>query len=100
MKIVINTSYGGITDESAKLRKDPKFIEDVETGRFVGRVLEDVPFGFGYAETLAVVEIPDNATDMMIVDYDGIEGIIYVCDGMMFCVTAPGCEVFQRIIGK
>jgi len=98
MKIVINTSYGAITEESAKLRKDPKFIEDVETGRFVGRVIENVPFG--YAETLAVVEIPDNATDMMIVDYDGIEGVIYVCDGMMFCVTAPGCEVFDRILGK
>ena len=100
MKIVINTSYGGITDESAKLRKDPKFIEDVETGRFVGRVVENVPFGAGFAETLAVVTVPDNATDMMIVNYDGIEGVIYVCDGMMFCVTAPDCEVFDRILGK
>ena len=100
MKIVINTSYGGITDESAKLRKDPKFIEDVETGRFVGRVVEKSPFSVGYAETLAVVEIPDNATDMMIVNYDGIEGIIYVCDGLMFCATAPKNDIFNMIITK
>lgn len=96
MKIVINTSYSGITDESAKLRKDPKFIEDVESGRFVGRFVGD-DWG-GSFETLAVVEIPDEATDMMIVNYDGIEGVIYVCDGLMFCVTAPKCRVFHEIV--
>lgn len=95
MKIVINTSYAGITDESAKLRKDPQFIEDVESGRFVGHP-GDV-WG-NNLETLAVVEIPDEATDMMIVNYDGIEGVIYVCDGLMFYVTAPNCDVFREIV--
>lgn len=95
MKIAINTSYGGITAESAKLRKDPKFIEDVESGRFVGRPQD--AWGKNL-ETLAVVEIPDEATDMMVVNYDGIEGVIYVCDGLMFCVTAPNCRIFHEIV--
>ena len=69
MKMVINTSWGAISEESAKLRRDPKFIEDVESGRFVGRINERL----GYAETLKVVDIPDYATDFLIVDYDGQE---------------------------
>lgn len=79
MKIVINEAYGGITDESAALRIDPQFIEDVESGRFVGRIVEK----WGYAETLRVVEIPDDATDYRIVNYDGYELVIYVRDGMI-----------------
>lgn len=77
MKIVINTSYGNISEESAKLRRDPKFIEDVESGRFVGRVDER----WGMAETLRVVEIPDEITDYMIVQYDGSEMVLYCLDG-------------------
>ena len=79
MKVVLNTSYGHITEESANLRFNKQFIEDVESGRFVGRQVEG-SWG-GYAETLAVFEIPDNATDICIVNYDGAEGIFYVVDG-------------------
>ena len=32
---------------------------------------------------LVVKEIPDNATDYMITEYDGAEGIIYVVDGKL-----------------
>ena len=35
---------------------------------------------FGYSK-LAAVEIPDEATDWEINDYDGMETIIYVVDG-------------------
>lgn len=79
MKIVINTAYGAITDESAALRTDPQFIEDVESGRFVGRETS----AWGSTETLRVVEIPDDATDYRVVNYDGCELVIYVRDGMI-----------------
>lgn len=76
MEIVINTAYGNISTESAKLRRDPLFIADVKSGRFVGRT-----DGWGYAELLRVVEIPDAATDYQIVQYDGSEMVIYCLDG-------------------
>lgn len=82
MKIVINTSYGRISDETESLRCDPHFIEDVESGRFVGRVLEG-SWG-GYAETLKVVELPDEITDYKIINYDGAEGIFFVLDGKLY----------------
>ena len=92
MKVVLNTSYGHITEESEKMRFNKQFIEDVESGRFVGRVIEG-SWG-GYAETLQVFEIPDNATDYKIVNYDGAEGILYVQDGQ---IHFKGCEESYRI---
>ena len=92
MKIVINTSWGTISEESAKLRRDPQFIEDVETGRFVGRINEH----FGYAETLKVVEIPDYATDFLIVDYDGQESILYVVDGKIHMIENENCRIITE----
>jgi len=88
MKIVINTSYGAISDSSAAKRLDPQFIEDVETGRFVGEVHEK----WGFAETLKVVEIPDEATDYRIVNYDGCEGVIYCYCGKIFFDGAEECH--------
>ena len=92
MKIVINASYGAITEETKDNRLNPKLIEDIESGRFVGRVVEG-SFG-GYAETLMVIEIPDNATDYKIVNYDGAEGIFYVLDGKIYF---KGSEESYRI---
>lgn len=89
MKIVINNDWGQISKESAALRTNPKFIEDVETGRFVGRVMGT------YAETLRVIEIPDEATDYMVVEYDGVEGVIYVVDGKLH--YAPKDNEITRI---
>lgn len=93
MKVVLNTSYGHITEESEKLRFNKQFIEDVESGRFVGRVVEG-SWG-GYAETLRVFEIPDNATDFKIVNYDGAEGIFYVVDGKL---GFKGCDESFRLL--
>ena len=92
MKIVINTSYGDITDESAALRTNPHFIEEVESGRFVGRIVEK----WGYAETLRVVEIPDDATDYRIFNYDGCELVVYVRDGMI-CYTPTDSDAIRLI---
>ena len=92
MKIVINNSYGGITEESAALRTDPQFIADVESGHFLGRVLED----WGYAEKLRVVEIPDDATDYRIFNYDGCELVVYVRNGMI-CYTPADSDAIYII---
>ena len=93
MKVVLNTSFGHITEESEALRFKKHFIDDVESGRFVGRVVEG-SWG-GYAETLKVFEIPDDASDFQIVNYDGAEGIFYVVDGTLYF---KGCEECERIL--
>lgn len=88
MKIVLNTSYGAITDETELKRRDPAFIEDVEAGRYVGAIAEN----WGYAETLRVFEIPDEATDYIIVNYDGCEGIIYCLHGHIYYIGSEECK--------
>ena len=37
----------------------------------------------GRSAKLKVIEIPDNATDWDVEDYDGIERIVYVVDGKL-----------------
>lgn len=74
MKILINTSFGGfgLKDEySCASREDEKLIALVEQG---------VDIGNNYAE-IGIAEIPDNATDYVIEDYDGKETVLYVVDG-------------------
>lgn len=82
MKIVINAKFGGfsINNEIAKKygfdkydesRTNPKLIELIESG-----VNCD-----GECALLVVEEIPDDATDYIIEDYDGVESIIYVING-------------------
>lgn len=92
MKLVINTAWGTISEESAKLRRDPQFIEDVETGRFVGHFDER----WGKAEALKVVEIPDYATDFLIVDYDGQESVLYVVDGKIHMIENENCRIITE----
>lgn len=83
MKIVINTCFGGFslpkefcekynmrTYEDIE-RTDPRLVSFVESR---GRVKENCAL-------LVVEEIPDNATDYMIVEYDGAEDLYCVIDG-------------------
>ena len=85
MKIVINTCFGGFslpTEFCKKYNMEP--YDDIERTdeRLVsfiesrGRIREGCTM-------LVVKEIPDNATDYMITEYDGAEGIIYVVDGKL-----------------
>lgn len=83
MKIIINANYGGyhVPEEIVELlglrsrwdgdnhavRTNPLFIQWVEAHK-------------GETE-LAVVEIPQGATDYMFQEYDGLESVIYVLDG-------------------
>ena len=38
----------------------------------------------GSSSDLVVVELPDECTDWMILDYDGYESVVYVVDGKIY----------------
>lgn len=85
MKIVINKCFGGfsVNDNIVRMlnlesrydleddRTNAKLIELIESGEDVNSEYSD----------LAVVEIPDDATDYKINEYDGYETVYYVLDG-------------------
>lgn len=85
MKMVINCCYGGFAvkdevlkrlglDEDAEdLRYDPRLIAEIER---LGSKAVSV-----YYSRLEVVQIPDNATDHLVREYDGLETVYYVVDG-------------------
>lgn len=86
MKIVINACYGGfsLSEEAVNAlglrnsydyvyRTDKRLIELIESGMDCSGRFAD----------LEVVEIPDEATDWEISEYDGSEEIIYVLDGLI-----------------
>lgn len=95
MKIVINTCFGGflLPDKALNMlgleraplaafgdgldRSDPRLVSCVET-------LGD--YCRGDVCCLEIVEIPDNATDWYIFDYDGLETLVYVVDGKIHAV--------------
>ena len=84
MKIAINTCFGGfsLSEKAASIlnvnpydninRTNPQLIAMVE--------LDAKATGGMFAE-LEVVEIPDDATDYLIDEYDGCETIYYVLNG-------------------
>lgn len=88
MKIVINTCYGGFginskwcmknceegccCEDLRKCRKCAKLIRAIEEKE------EQVSNHFS---ELTVVEIPNEATDYQILEYDGCELLLYVLDG-------------------
>ena len=86
MKIVINSCFGGfglsdfavetlgLEDRHSSIdRTDPELIYIIE--KFGSEACS------GYCAELEVVEIPDNATDWELDEYDGSESIICVVDG-------------------
>lgn len=90
MKIVINDCYGGfglseeamdmleINDDYSIDRTNPVLIDVVE--ELGGRAS-------GYCANLVTVEIPDEATDYYISEYDGMETVIYVVDGKIHYIS-------------
>lgn len=92
MKIVINDCFGGfrlpdtcLTDLGISSvyrafdyepRNDPKLVQWVE----------DHPGFFDNDDCtrLTVVDIPDEATDWRITEYDGAENVLYVVDGKIY----------------
>jgi hypothetical protein len=86
MKVVINTSWGGfkLPEEVAKKLGCSvwgNFEDSYEAiSRSDERLVEAIS-NYPYRTTLDVVEIPDNATDWRIEEYDGMENVIAVIDG-------------------
>ena len=85
MKLVINKCFGGfsVNDNIVKmLNLESRY--DLEDDRTNARLIELIESGEnvnGEFSDLAVVEIPDDATDYMINEYDGYENALYVLDG-------------------
>lgn len=85
MKIVINKCFGGfsVNDNIVKmLNLESRY--DLEDDRTNAKLIELIESGVNvnndYSD-LVVVEIPDDATDYMINEYDGYENVLYVLDG-------------------
>ena len=90
MKIVVNKCFGGfnVSDEAARklgLHDGYHIISRVDD-RLIKMVEEDADKTSGLCAKLRVVEVPDNATDWELNDYDGRETIIYVVDGRLYHV--------------
>ena len=85
MKIVINKCFGGfsVNDNIVKmLNLESRY--DLEDDRTNAKLIELIKSGKnvnGEFSDLVVVEIPDDATDYMINEYDGYENAFYVLDG-------------------
>jgi hypothetical protein len=87
MKIAVNRNYGGFRlnkEQENMLRPfvNDDFIDEVDynhslrTNAKLIEVLEQIP-----SKSIRIIEIPDNATDWVINEYDGCETIYYVVDG-------------------
>lgn len=87
MKIIINTCYGGFSfNETAIQRYGIQTYDDDTATRTRADLIEAIESGedlSGSYAKLEVVEIPDEATDFAIEEYDGMEDIIYVVNGKL-----------------
>ena len=91
MKYVINTRYGGFSiSEECKLAIEANDFYEVarNNDRLIAFIEE---FGSerasGRSAKLKIVELPDEATDWMLEDYDGAERIIAVVDGKLQLIS-------------
>ena len=79
MKIVVNGDFGGYgfgVDEELK-----SLINKYECDRTNPELIACVENNPNRCGDLEIAEIPDNATDWDINEYDGLETVIYVVDG-------------------
>lgn len=83
MKLVINADYGGFGInrkwEAKNCEKDCKG-DCRECAKLIRAIEEKENINDDFSK-LAVVEFPDEATDYELLEYDGIESLLYVLDG-------------------
>jgi hypothetical protein len=88
MKMVINASYGGFGLGVAEQHED--WVRDLESDRFNAELVEFVETHPDECGDLAVVIIPDEATDWEMDEYDGWESVIYVLNGKIIHAECEG----------
>ena len=94
MKIVLNRCYGGfgLSDKAKELLEslvgsevsltDIRYNKECRTSRDLIKVVETMGSDANSAfSNLKIIRIPNNTTDWDIVEYDGLEDIVYVVDG-------------------
>lgn len=85
MKMVINNCFGGFSLSDAAVQQlglnSPYSYIDRCDERLVALVEQDADAVNGWCARLKVVEIPDEATDTYLEEYDGAERLLYVLDG-------------------
>ena len=86
MKVLISNEYGGFylpaevkryvgEDRDCLIdRADKRLISFMETGNYIKYNCPE----------MCIVEIPDDATDYKIIEYDGLEHVIYVLNGKIY----------------
>lgn len=79
MRIVINADFGGFGLDVAEEFED--FVDKYSGDRTNPDLIQFVENHPEECGQLAITEIPDDATDYMISEYDGLESVIYVVDG-------------------
>ena len=84
MKIAISKSFGGfhLPKKFCKMYRCDENANVSRTENILIDFIENMP---EFAKDLAVVEIPDGATDWMISNYDGMETVYFVVDGKIKC---------------
>lgn len=86
MKLVINTPFGGFSLPKAFCEKYGFESEYDDIERTDSRLIEYVeknPYG-----DLKVIEVPNEATDYIITEYDGSERVLYVLGGKIHWAVA------------
>ena len=92
MKYIINNSFGGFKLPAEFCNKYAFYsriygnTEAIRTDLFLINYLEE--HKKTYKGPLAVVDIPDDATDWELKEYDGLESIIAVVDGKIVHIEA------------
>ncbi len=82
MKLVINTDFGGFGIKYEIATKYGFYeCDDIRTNKKLIELIESGIDCNDDCSELSVVEIPDEATDYCIEEYDGAEYILYVLDG-------------------
>lgn len=83
-KILVNTSFGGFSLKNEYLedfKNSTQGLNDIrEDEVLIALVEQGIDIGDNYAE-IGIAEIPDNATDYAIEEYDGKETVLYIVNG-------------------
>lgn len=88
MKIVINRCHGrfSLSEQAYKALGLENAYDEIERNdeRLVTLVEKDAQATSGFFARLEVVNIPEEATDWIVNEYDGLENIIYVLNGKLY----------------